>query len=184
MESKFLALAATVKEVEWLRNLILEISLWCKPIAPISIRRDSAATLAMAYSQMYNGKSRHLGVRHSMIYELIRNRVISIEFARSQQNLDDHLMKGLAKDLVIKSAEGMRLNRLKHMYLHIILTMCLEPAEKEDEVFTSQCKEDDKRRSAFQYADIFTKGLPSALFEEFRSSLSVRPPPAQTAGAY
>ncbi|GJS69880.1 ribonuclease H-like domain-containing protein [Tanacetum coccineum] len=36
----------------------------------------------------------------------------------------------------------------------------------------------------FQYADIFTKGLPSALFEDFRSSLSVRPPPAPTAGAY
>nr|GEU44685.1 ARID DNA-binding domain-containing protein [Tanacetum cinerariifolium] len=28
--------------------------------------------------------------------------------------------------------------------------------------------------SHYQYADIFTKGLPSALFEEFRSSLSVR----------
>ncbi|GKA83841.1 ribonuclease H-like domain-containing protein [Tanacetum coccineum] len=38
--------------------------------------------------------------------------------------------------------------------------------------------------SRFQYADIFTKGLPSALFEEFLSSLSVRPPPAPTAGAY
>ncbi|GKF24461.1 ribonuclease H-like domain-containing protein [Tanacetum coccineum] len=38
--------------------------------------------------------------------------------------------------------------------------------------------------SRFQYADIFTKGLPTALFEDFRSSLSVRPPPAQTAGAY
>ncbi|GJV17346.1 ribonuclease H-like domain-containing protein [Tanacetum coccineum] len=38
--------------------------------------------------------------------------------------------------------------------------------------------------SRFQYANIFTKGLPSALFEEFRSSLSVRPPPAPTAGAY
>ncbi|GJR26445.1 ribonuclease H-like domain-containing protein [Tanacetum coccineum] len=38
--------------------------------------------------------------------------------------------------------------------------------------------------SRFQYADIFTKGLPSALFEEFRSSLSVQPPPAPTAGAY
>ncbi|GJR93540.1 ribonuclease H-like domain-containing protein [Tanacetum coccineum] len=38
--------------------------------------------------------------------------------------------------------------------------------------------------SSFQYADIFTKGLPSALFEDFRSSLSVRPPPAPTAGAY
>ncbi|GJY13118.1 ribonuclease H-like domain-containing protein [Tanacetum coccineum] len=38
--------------------------------------------------------------------------------------------------------------------------------------------------SHFQYAYIFTKGLPSALFEEFRSSLSVRPPTAPTAGVY
>ncbi|GKF79363.1 ribonuclease H-like domain-containing protein, partial [Tanacetum coccineum] len=38
--------------------------------------------------------------------------------------------------------------------------------------------------SRYQYADIFTKGLPYALFEEFRTSLSVRPSPTQTAGAY
>ncbi|GKB30278.1 ribonuclease H-like domain-containing protein [Tanacetum coccineum] len=35
--------------------------------------------------------------------------------------------------------------------------------------------------SYYQFADIFTKGLPSALFEEFRSSWSVQCPPAQTA---
>nr|GEX75093.1 ribonuclease H-like domain-containing protein [Tanacetum cinerariifolium] len=38
--------------------------------------------------------------------------------------------------------------------------------------------------SRYQYADICTKGLPSALFEEFRFSLSVRHPPAPTAWAY
>ncbi|GKA28839.1 ribonuclease H-like domain-containing protein [Tanacetum coccineum] len=38
--------------------------------------------------------------------------------------------------------------------------------------------------SRFQYADIFTKGLLTTLFEDFPSSLSVRPPPAQTARAY
>ncbi|GJW84887.1 ribonuclease H-like domain-containing protein [Tanacetum coccineum] len=38
--------------------------------------------------------------------------------------------------------------------------------------------------SRYQYADIFTKGLPSALFEEFHTSLSVQPSPTQTAGAY
>nr|GEV71556.1 zinc finger, CCHC-type [Tanacetum cinerariifolium] len=75
------------KEAEWLRNLILEI-LWC---------------------QVYNGKSRHLGVRHSIIRELITNGVISLEFVRSQQKLADHLTKGLAGDLVIKFAEGMSL---------------------------------------------------------------------------
>nr|GEZ69384.1 zinc finger, CCHC-type [Tanacetum cinerariifolium] len=88
MESEFVALAAA---------------------APISIRCDSASTLAKAYSQMYNGKSSYLCVRHSMIRELITNEVISIEFVRSQQNLVDHLTNGLARDLVIKSAEWMRL---------------------------------------------------------------------------
>ncbi|XP_074265513.1 uncharacterized protein LOC141587950 [Silene latifolia] len=38
--------------------------------------------------------------------------------------------------------------------------------------------------SEYQYADIFTKGLPRFLFNRFRSSLSVRSPPAPTAGAY
>ncbi|GJX72998.1 reverse transcriptase zinc-binding domain-containing protein [Tanacetum coccineum] len=56
------AYQAAGKETKWLRNLILEIPLWSKPIAPISIRCDNAATLAKAYSQMYNGKSRYLGV--------------------------------------------------------------------------------------------------------------------------
>nr|GEY73756.1 zinc finger, CCHC-type [Tanacetum cinerariifolium] len=61
MEFEFVALAAAGKEAEWLKNLLFEISLYSKPIAHIPIRCDSAATLATAYSQMYNGKSRHLG---------------------------------------------------------------------------------------------------------------------------
>ncbi|GJZ16253.1 zinc finger, CCHC-type containing protein [Tanacetum coccineum] len=109
MESEFVALAAAGKEAEWLRNLIYEIPLWPKPISPISMHCDSAATLAKAYSQIYNGKSRHLGVRHSMVRELITNGVISVDFVRSQQNLADHLTKGLARDLVHKSAIGMGL---------------------------------------------------------------------------
>ncbi|GJU76433.1 zinc finger, CCHC-type containing protein [Tanacetum coccineum] len=85
MKSEFVALAAAVKEAEF------------------------TATLAKAYSQMYNGKSRHLGVRHNMIRELITYGVVSIEFVRSQQKLADHLTKIITKDLVIKSAKGMRL---------------------------------------------------------------------------
>ncbi|MFS8032553.1 putative RNA-directed DNA polymerase [Helianthus anomalus] len=106
MESEFVALAAAGKEAEWLRNLIYEIPLWPKPISPISIRCDSEATLAKAYSQVYNGKSRHLGVRHSMVRELIMHGVISIEYVRTQQNLADHLTKGLTRDLVKVSAVG------------------------------------------------------------------------------
>ncbi|GKA44980.1 zinc finger, CCHC-type containing protein [Tanacetum coccineum] len=101
----FLLCGVASKEVEWFRNLILEIPLWSKPITPISILCDSAATLVKAYRQMYNGKSRHLDIRHNMIRELITNGVVSIKFVRSQQNLADHLTDGMARDLVLKSAE-------------------------------------------------------------------------------
>nr|GEW90827.1 zinc finger, CCHC-type [Tanacetum cinerariifolium] len=104
IEYEFMALAAAGKEAEWLKYLLFEIPLWYKPMEPISIHCDSVATLAKAYSQMYNGKFRHLGIRHSMIRELIMNGVISIEF------------------------------RAKAYVLQIILRMCLELADKEDEV--------------------------------------------------
>nr|GEV34077.1 zinc finger, CCHC-type [Tanacetum cinerariifolium] len=64
----FLLGGAAGNEAGWLRNLVLEIPLWTKPIAPISIRCDSVATLAKAYSQMYNGKSRHLEILKSRKY--------------------------------------------------------------------------------------------------------------------
>ncbi|GJS84144.1 zinc finger, CCHC-type containing protein [Tanacetum coccineum] len=50
MEFEFVALAAASKEAEWLKNLLFEIPLWVKPIAPISIHCDSATTLAKACS--------------------------------------------------------------------------------------------------------------------------------------
>ncbi|GJR24596.1 zinc finger, CCHC-type containing protein [Tanacetum coccineum] len=84
----------------------------------VALAAAGAATLAKALARLYNGSLYTYG-----------------EFVMSQtKNLADHLTKGLARDLVIKSAEGMGLNGLKHMYLHIIPRMCLEPADKEDEV--------------------------------------------------
>jgi hypothetical protein len=38
--------------------------------------------------------------------------------------------------------------------------------------------------SSHQFADIMTKGLPTPLFTDFRTSLCVREPPASTAGGY
>ncbi|CAM8887661.1 unnamed protein product [Rhodiola kirilowii] len=112
MEYEFIALVDAGKEAEWLRNLVHEIPLWPKPVAPISIHCDSKATLAKAYSQMYNGKSRHLGIRHSVVRELITHGVISIDYVWTHQNLADHLTKGLARDLIQKSCLGMGLKHI------------------------------------------------------------------------
>nr|GEV19752.1 hypothetical protein [Tanacetum cinerariifolium] len=66
----------------------------------ISDSEDNLSTSGWAYSQMYNGKSRYLGVRHSMIRELITNGVISIEFVRIVGNLVN------CKDLLILVSGG------------------------------------------------------------------------------
>ncbi|KAL0437670.1 UNVERIFIED_CONTAM: hypothetical protein Sradi_0474900 [Sesamum radiatum] len=43
MEVKFVALAAASKEVEWLRNLLLDIKLWPQPMPTISLLCNSEA---------------------------------------------------------------------------------------------------------------------------------------------
>ena len=102
MAAKFLASASSNKEAKWLRNLLLEIPVWPKPVALVSLRCDSQATLSRAYSQIYNGKSRHIGLRHSYVRQLITDGVITIDYVKSSENLDDPLTKGLARDLVWK----------------------------------------------------------------------------------
>ena len=51
---------------------------------------------------MYNGKSRHIGLRHSYVKDLITNGVITIDFVRLNQNLANPVTKGLIRDLVNK----------------------------------------------------------------------------------
>ena len=49
MESKFIALVATGKEAEWLRNMLLDIELWPQLIPAISVYYESEATLGKAF---------------------------------------------------------------------------------------------------------------------------------------
>ena len=83
--------------------------MWPKPVAPISLRCDSQAAFARVYSQIYNGKSRHIGLRHSYVRKLIIDGVITINYVKLSENLADPLTKGLARDLVWKTSKGIGL---------------------------------------------------------------------------
>ena len=108
MESEFIALAAAGKEAEWLRNMLLDIELGPQPILAISIYWDSETTLGRAYSKMYNGKPRHIGLRHNYIRQLIEFGTISIVYVRSNSNLADPLTKAVSWDMVGVTSIGMR----------------------------------------------------------------------------
>ncbi|GKD90804.1 hypothetical protein Tco_1366311, partial [Tanacetum coccineum] len=48
MEAEFIALAAAGKEAEWMRDLLLDIQLWPRPMPSIPMYCDSQATLSIA----------------------------------------------------------------------------------------------------------------------------------------
>jgi hypothetical protein len=100
MVAEFMALAFCSKEAEWLKNLLMEILIWPKPMSFISLHCDRHATFSWAYGHIYNGKSRHIGLKHSYVRQLFTDGLITIDFVRSVQNLVDLLTKGLARDLV------------------------------------------------------------------------------------
>ena len=96
--------------MEWLRNILLDIELWPQPITIISVYCDSEATLGRAYSKMYNGKSRHIRLRHDYIKQLIESSTISIIYVRSNNNLANPLTKVVSQDMVGVTSIGMGLN--------------------------------------------------------------------------
>ena len=109
MESEFIALAAAGKEAEWLRNMLLDIKLWPKPMPAISLRCDSQATMSRAYSNVYNGKSRHISLRHEYVRQLINDGIITIVYVRSSDNLADPLTKAMTREMVRSTSVGMGL---------------------------------------------------------------------------
>ncbi|GJW43256.1 putative reverse transcriptase domain-containing protein [Tanacetum coccineum] len=113
MKAEFLALTAAGKEAEWLRNMLLDIELWPKPMSAIFLHCDSQSTLSRAYNKVYNGKSRHISLRHAYIKELISNGIITIEYIRSYKNLAGPFTKGLPKDIVFGTTKEMGLKPIE-----------------------------------------------------------------------
>ncbi|XP_072076859.1 secreted RxLR effector protein 161-like [Arachis hypogaea] len=109
MEAEFVALSAAGKEAKWLRNLLYDIKLWPQQTTAISIFCDSESTMSRVYNKVYNGKSRHISLRHEFVRQLIDDGVITITYVRCQENLADPLTKGLSRDKIKETTVKMGL---------------------------------------------------------------------------
>ena len=58
---------------------------------------------------MYNGKSRHIRHRHNTVRQFLSNRIISIDYIKSKDNLADPLTKGLTRKQVNCTLRGIGL---------------------------------------------------------------------------
>ena len=109
MESEFVALEKAGTEAEWLRNFLADVPIWTKPVPSVSLHCDSQAAIGRAMNKSYNGKSRHIRLRHNIVRQLLDDGVISLNFVRSEVNLADPLTKPLGRKLVYETSRGMGL---------------------------------------------------------------------------
>ncbi|KAL0333030.1 UNVERIFIED_CONTAM: Retrovirus-related Pol polyprotein from transposon RE2 [Sesamum calycinum] len=110
MEFEFIALELAGQEVEWLRNLVGHV--WGSSV-PISLHCDSQASIGIAKNYAYNGKIRHICIRHDAVKELLENGIISLDYVRSQRNLADPLTKGLTRRIILETSRAMGLKPLE-----------------------------------------------------------------------
>ena len=109
MEYEFIALDKCGEEAEWLLSFLEDIPTWSKPVPSIFIHYDSQSVIGRAQSSVYNGKSRHIHRRHNTIKLLLSTDVISLDYVKSKDSIADPLTKGLNREFVEKSSNGMRL---------------------------------------------------------------------------
>ena len=83
--------------------------LWEGNATPVCIHCDSQAMISVAHNSVYNGKRRHIHIRHSSVKQLLKNDVIASEYVRSEKNLADPLTKGLTSRVVLETSRGMGL---------------------------------------------------------------------------
>nr|XP_016445686.1 PREDICTED: uncharacterized protein LOC107770862 [Nicotiana tabacum] len=109
MDSEFVALELAGNEAEWLKSLLASIPLGIKPTPSVSMHYDCQAAIAIAKNKSFNGKSRHIRLRHDVIKQLLRDGIISIDYVKSEVNLADPLSKPLGRKLISEILRGMRI---------------------------------------------------------------------------
>lgn len=100
MSTEFIMLVSTANEAEWLRNHMFELPMLSKPISTVEIHTDCMTALGRAYNQVYNNKSRHIALRHSLMQGLITNGVITLYYMSTKFNLSSVFSKAMSWDSI------------------------------------------------------------------------------------
>ena len=109
MESEFIPLESAGKEAEWLKNFLSGIPLGMQPKPSVSMHCDCQAVISIAKNKAFNGKNRHIRLRHEVVKQLLKDGIISIDYVKSEVNLADPLTKPLGRKLILETSSGMGL---------------------------------------------------------------------------
>nr|GEV58586.1 ribonuclease H-like domain-containing protein [Tanacetum cinerariifolium] len=202
-EAEYSGVANVIAEIAWIQNLLLE------PHASLQsatlIYYDNVSAIYMSSNPVHHQRTKHIEIDILFVRDKVATSHVCVLHVPSRYQYADIFTKGLPSSLFIEfqtslsnlllephaslqsatliyydnvsaiymSSNPVHHQRTKHIEIDILFVR--------DKVATSHvCVLHVPSR--YQYADIFTKGLPSSLFIEFQTSLSVRHLPLKLRG--
>jgi hypothetical protein len=115
-ESEYYALSSLTKELLYLLPLVQEFGI--KQSLPIIIHEDNQGTIAMANKHINNSRSKHIRVKYHFVREHIENKMIQLQYCKSENNVADILTKPLERIKLSKFKEMLQLKNLDNIDEH------------------------------------------------------------------
>ena len=101
MEAELTALDTTTIEAEWLRELLMDLSVVEKSVPTILINCDNQTVIVKVNSSKDNMKSsRHMKRRLKSVRKLRNSGVIALDYIQTARNLVDPFTKGLSQNVI------------------------------------------------------------------------------------
>ena len=84
-----------LQEALWFKSLLEELKMIIK--LPINVYEDNQSTIKMAENPTLQQRTKHIDVRHHFIRDLVKQRIIKINYCQTNSMLADILTKALPK---------------------------------------------------------------------------------------
>jgi histone deacetylase 1/2 len=101
-EAEYMALTETVKEVLWLLQHLKELGV--KTNCPVSLFADNQAAIALAKNPVHHQRSKHIDIRHYFLRDVIKDKVIVLDYVHTDRNLADIMTKPVSYRIFHKLA--------------------------------------------------------------------------------
>ena len=99
-EAEYVALASTVQEAVWMRQLTSDLK--NRPNGTTVIFEDNQSTICMAQNPQFHGRAKHTGIKYHFICEQVNNGTVELRYCRSEMMVADMLTEGLCQDQFVK----------------------------------------------------------------------------------
>ena len=115
--AEYIALATSVKEAIWLKQLLSELGI---NTGPITIKVDSQGALDLATNARFSQKTKHIDIRHHFIRDHIEKGDIVLQYVPTDRMTADILTKPLARPIFdqLRHQLGMRSLNSLHDHQH------------------------------------------------------------------